>query len=50
MKEFNTTHKIVDEFEQQYDPNNDFAIFGVGNPKQGGIQDMQEKMNMADKP
>ena len=30
----------------QYDPNSDFAIFGVGNPKTGGIQGMSEKMNM----
>jgi hypothetical protein len=48
-KNFNTNSKIINEFEQQYDPNNDFAIFGVGDPTQGGLQDMKEKMNMADK-
>jgi len=37
------------QYEQQYDPNNDFRIFGVGDHTQGGIQDMKEKMNMADK-
>ena len=36
--------------EYQYDANNDYAIFGMGNDKLGGIQTMQEKMNMADKP
>jgi hypothetical protein len=48
-KNFDTVAKF-NEFEQQYDPNNDFAIFGVGDPTRGGIQDMQEKMNLADKP
>lgn len=38
----------VVQYEPQYDPNNDFKIFGVGDTKQGGIQDMKEKMNMAD--
>lgn len=37
-----------DEYQPQYDANNDFRIFGVGDMRQGGIQDMQEKMNMAD--
>jgi hypothetical protein len=27
----------VDEYEVQYDPNNDFAIFGVGDPTRGGV-------------
>ena len=36
------------EYEAQYDPNNDFAIFGVGDPTSGGLQTMKEKMNMAD--
>jgi len=36
-------------YEQQYDANNDFKIFGVGDVRQGGIQDMKSKMNMADK-
>jgi len=26
----------LDEYEIQYDPNNDFAIFGVGDPTRGG--------------
>jgi hypothetical protein len=38
------------QYEAQYDPNNDYAIFGVGDPTRGGIQTMQEKMNIADKP
>jgi hypothetical protein len=37
------------QYEPQYDPNNDFKIFGVGDITKGGIQDMKEKMNMADK-
>jgi len=36
-------------YEQQYDANNDFKIFGIGDQRQGGIQDMKSKMNMADK-
>jgi hypothetical protein len=53
--ELNTESKLHElgsssnHFEAQYDPNNDFAIFGVGNDRLGGIQNMQEKMNMADK-
>lgn len=39
----------ANNFEQQYDANNDYAIFGVGSNKTGGIQTMKEKMNMADK-
>lgn len=35
-------------YEPQYDPNNDYKIFGIGDPTKGGIQDMKEKMNMAD--
>jgi hypothetical protein len=30
----------VEEYEAQYDPNNDFAIFGVNNPTTGGIQSL----------
>jgi len=37
-----------DIYSSQYDPNNDFAVFGVGDPRQGGIQSMKEKMNLAD--
>lgn len=36
-------------YERQYDANNDFKIFGVGDQRQGGIQDMKQKMNLADK-
>lgn len=38
----------IDEYEVQYDPNNDFAIFGIGDPTRGGVQSMKEKMNQAD--
>jgi len=51
-KDYNTEMKIIQDdhnYEQQYDPNNDFAIFGIGNNAMGGLQDMKEKMNMADK-
>ena len=45
-------HSIVlpprPEYEQQYDPNNDFAIFGIGDKSRGGLQTMNEKMNLAD--
>jgi len=36
------------EYEEQYNPNHDFAIFGVGNERGGGMQTMKEKMNLAD--
>lgn len=38
----------LDEYEVQYDPNNDFAIFGIGDQTRGGIQTLKEKMNLAD--
>jgi hypothetical protein len=38
----------MDLYGAQYDPNNDFAVFGVGDPTRGGIQSMKEKMNLAD--
>jgi len=38
----------MDLYGAQYDPNNDFAVFGVGDKTQGGIQSMKEKMNLAD--
>jgi len=38
----------AEEYEVQYDPNNDFAIFGIGDKTQGGIQNLKEKMNLAD--
>jgi len=37
-----------DEFEEQYNPLHDFAVFGVGNNRIGGNQTLQEKMNLAD--
>jgi hypothetical protein len=38
----------AEEYEVQYDPNNDFAIFGIGDKTRGGIQNLKEKMNLAD--
>lgn len=38
----------VEDYAQQYDPSNDFAVFGVGDPTRGGVQSMKEKMNLAD--
>ena len=35
-------------FEEQYDPNQEFRIFGIGDQTKGGVQSLQEKMNMAD--
>jgi len=26
-----------EEYAQQYDPSNDFAVFGVGDPTRGGV-------------
>lgn len=37
-----------EEYEVQYDPNNDFAIFGIGDQTRGGVQSLKEKMNLAD--
>lgn len=37
---------IVDQV--QYDPTQDFKIFGVGDPTQGGNQTLKDKMNLAD--
>ena len=28
---------VVEEYGQQYDPNNDFAIFEIGDKTKGGI-------------
>jgi hypothetical protein len=36
------------QYDEQYNPHHDFAIFGQGDPRGGGLQTMQEKMNMAD--
>lgn len=41
-------NSVVEEYGQQYDPNNDFAIFGIGDKTKGGIQNLKEKMNLAD--
>jgi hypothetical protein len=38
----------VEEYGTQYDPNNDFAVFSVGDKTRGGIQSMKEKMNIDD--
>lgn len=38
----------LEDYGAQYDPNNDFAMFGVGDPSRGGVQSMKEKMNLAD--
>lgn len=38
----------MDEYATQYDPNNDFAVFGVGDKTRGGVMSMKEKMNLAD--
>jgi hypothetical protein len=38
----------VEDYAQQYDPSNDFAVFGVGDETRGGVQSMKEKMNLAD--
>ena len=35
-------------YEEQYDANQDFKIFSTANEKTGGIQNLKEKMNMAD--
>lgn len=35
-------------FEEQYDANQEFRIFGIGDKTKGGVQSLQEKMNMAD--
>lgn len=48
MTQTNTKLNNVDQYEQQYDPNNDFAIFNVGNQAVGGLMTIKEKMNLAD--
>jgi len=37
-----------EKYEEQYDPNADFAVFGVGDKTKGGLQSLKEKMNLAD--
>jgi len=44
----NTMDKMVVQYAPQYDANHDFAIFGTGDGAQGGIQTLQQKMNIAD--
>lgn len=39
---------MIPEYADQYDPNQDFAIFQVGNKATGGVMTMQEKMNVAE--
>lgn len=41
-------HTEMEMYANQYDPNNDFAIFQVGNDAAGGVQSLKEKMNVAD--
>lgn len=48
MKMVNNSRVEDDEFEEQYNPLHDFAVFGVGNDRIGGNQTLQEKMNLAD--
>lgn len=38
----------MEVFEDQYDPAQDFVIFGVGDKTKGGLQSLKEKMNLAD--
>lgn len=40
--------QVVEVYEEQYDPNQEFRIFGVGDKTKGGVQSLQEKMNLAD--
>lgn len=37
-----------DKYDEQYNPHHDFAIFGQGDPRGGGLQTLQQKMNLAD--
>jgi len=43
-----TSNNLV-QYEQQYDPNQDFAVFGVGNEAMGGFMTQQEKENAAER-
>lgn len=40
--------RLAEIYEEQYDPNQEFRIFGIGDQTKGGVQSLQEKMNMAD--
>jgi len=44
----NTEDKLVQQFEEQYDPNQDFAIFATKDEKNGGFIGLREKQNLAD--
>jgi len=41
-------HASIEVYEEQYDPNQEYRIFGIGDQTKGGVQSLQEKMNMAD--
>ena len=41
-------NELNEIYEEQYDPNQEFRIFGIGDKTKGGVQSLQEKMNMAD--
>jgi len=38
----------VEEYEEQYNANHDFAIFQTGNQTVGGLMNLQQKQNQAD--
>lgn len=38
----------IEVLEDQYNAANDFAVFGVGDARGGGMQTLQQKMNLAD--
>ena len=42
------TDQVLEVYEEQYDPNQEFRIFGIGDKTKGGVQSLQEKMNLAD--
>jgi len=44
-----TAQPAAENYEEQYDPNQDFAVFGMGDKTQGGLQSLAEKMNLADR-
>lgn len=39
---------MMGQFEEQYDPNQEFAIFASKDKKTGGFIGLQEKQNLAD--
>lgn len=46
----NSTHKLNNQevmYEEQYDPNQDFAIFGVSNNTKKGVDSLKDKVNKA---